>query len=255
MPSAADGGSRRAAVPALGHRRAASRGAVVAAARGPSGGRRLSGPGQPRLPGVLHLLPAPDPGVASHAVGREHRRRARVSLRASSASRTSSSAIRCSPRIESGASRSATRFEPAGSPSASSARRGSIGSTRPLIDALHRAGLAAISFGVETRLGRDAEAIRPAADSARAAAPDHRRLPAARHRHGGVLRVRVPAGRLVVDCRDDRLCDRSGIDRGAVQAADAVPGDADVAAAGAAGVRDRTGSGSTATRRRSRTRR
>ena len=69
---------------------------------------------------------------------------------ASSIIRTWSSAIRCSPTTAITASRCATRSAPAVCRSASSARPGSIASTSALIDALHRAGLAAISFGVET---------------------------------------------------------------------------------------------------------
>ena len=100
----------------------------------------------------------------------------------------------------------------------------------------------------------DAEEVGPPADSAGASARDHRALPQARHRHGGVLRARVPAGRLELDRGDDRLRDRSRVDVRAVQDADAVSGHADVQADSSRCSRRRTGRSSTATRRRSRTR-
>ena len=41
---------------------------------GPAGGRRIPAAGQPRVPGVLHVLPAPDSGRLPLAVGRSHSR-------------------------------------------------------------------------------------------------------------------------------------------------------------------------------------
>ena len=49
------------------------------------GRRRLSAAREPRLPGVLHLLPAPDSRGLSGAVDREHRRRARAAVRSAPA--------------------------------------------------------------------------------------------------------------------------------------------------------------------------
>src|SRR5437763_510725 len=48
----------------------------------------------------------------------------------------------------------------------------------------------------------DAQEIRTAADPAGAPARDHGALPLARHRHGGVLRAGLPAGRLELDRRN-----------------------------------------------------
>ena len=64
-PEPTDRGSRHAPVSALGHRRAAfERAVVVVAVHRTAARRRLSAAGEPRLPGVLHLLSAPDPRVA-----------------------------------------------------------------------------------------------------------------------------------------------------------------------------------------------
>ena len=92
----ADQRSRLAAVSALGsgHRgpRPAARHPVVVA----SGRRRLPAAREPRLPGVLHLLPAPDSGRAT-APGRSGTSSTKSSGCAiSTRVRTSSSAIRCS---------------------------------------------------------------------------------------------------------------------------------------------------------------
>ena len=110
-----------------------------------------------------------------------------------------------------------------------------------LLDRLYAAGFRAMSFGVESlspatlkKSGR-----RPIPEAHQRA--DHRALPQARHRHGGVLRARVPPGRLELDRRDDRLRDRSRIDLRAVQDPDAVSGHADVQAARAAADRNRLG--------------
>ena len=59
-------------------------------ARASSGSSRPVGGGypaarEPRLPGVLHLLPAPDPRRLPRALDREHRRRARAAVRPASA--------------------------------------------------------------------------------------------------------------------------------------------------------------------------
>ena len=80
----------------------------------------------------------------------------------------------------------------------------------------------------------DAEEVGPPADSADAPATDHRTLPEAGDRHGGVLCARVPAGRLELDRRDDRLLHRSRVDVRAVQDPDAVSRHADVQAVRAA---------------------
>ena len=82
---------------------------VVAADR-----RRLSAAGEPWMPGILHLLPAPDPGGLSRPLDRQHRRRARTPLRPVSGGRTSSSAIPCSRSSASAVSSCATRSRRAG---------------------------------------------------------------------------------------------------------------------------------------------
>ncbi len=77
----ADQRPRLAAVPAVGSRHRASRQearhqVVVAAGR-----RRLSAAREPRLPGVLHVLPAPHSRRLPRAVDRQHRRRDRAAVR------------------------------------------------------------------------------------------------------------------------------------------------------------------------------
>ena len=108
-----------------------------------------------------------------------------------------------------------------------------------LLDRLHGAGLRAISFGVESvsqdtlrRVGR------------RPTPPEHQRaiVDYCRQRgiaHGGLLRHRLPAGRLALDRCDHSLRCRSRIHVRAVQAAHAVSGHAALEAALAAGLRAR----------------
>ena len=74
-----------------------------------SGRRRLSAAGEPRLPGVLHLLPAPHSGRLSRALDRQHRRRDGAVCAIRCRGRTSSSATRCSPSSASACSSCATR--------------------------------------------------------------------------------------------------------------------------------------------------
>ena len=83
-------------------------------------------------------------------------------------------------------------------------------------------------------VGHHAEEGRPAADPGDASARDRREVPPARHRHGGVLRVRVSRGHVRVDHGDDRLRRRSRVDRGAVQDPHAVSRHAALQADGAA---------------------
>ena len=110
-----------------------------------------------------------------------------------------------------------------------------------LLDRLYAAGFRAMSFGVESldpatlkKSGR-----RPIPQAHQREIIEHCRKLG--HRHGGVLRPRVPAGRLELDRGDDRLRHRSRIDVRAVQDADAVSGHADVQAARAAAHRNGLG--------------
>ena len=124
-----------------------------------------------------------------------------------------------------------------------------------LLDALHAAGLRAISFGVESVLP---DVLRKAGRRpipVGASARDHRALPPNRCGHGGLLRLRLPAGRLAFDRRDDRLRDRSRLDGGAVQAAHAVPGRRRCGSRSRRASTKPTGSASTGSRRRSSIRR
>src|SRR5204863_93355 len=68
----------------------------------------------------------------------------------------------------------------------------------------------------------DAQEVGTPAHSPGAPARDHEALPRAGHRDRGVLRARVPAGRLELDRGDHRLRHRSRIDVRAVQDPDAV---------------------------------
>ena len=138
----------------------------------------------------------------------------------------------------------AVRRDPGARPDADvrGRRPGSIGSTSSCsTSCTPRPGFRAMSFGVESLSPATLKKVGPAADPRSAPARDHRALPQARHRDGGVLRARVPAGRLELDRRDDRLRDRPRIDLRAVQDPDAVSRHADVQAARAAAHRNRLG--------------
>ena len=83
----ADRRSRFAAVPAVGSGHRGSRPQVRHQVVVAAGRRRLSAAREPRLPGVLHLLPAPDPRRLSRPVDRR-----------TSSTRSSGCAIRCRSR-------------------------------------------------------------------------------------------------------------------------------------------------------------
>ncbi len=93
---------------------------------------------------------------------------------------TSCFATRSSPRTATACWRSATALPRAASSSRSNARRGSTGSTRSCSTVMHRAGLRAMSFGVEAVSAVDAQEGRPAADPGIAPARHRRHVPAAR---------------------------------------------------------------------------
>ena len=136
--------------------------------------------------------------------------------------RTSSSAIRSSPSSATASSSCATRSESRGLNLTFEAETRLDRLDVDLLDTLYAAGFRAMSFGVES--------LDPATlkKSGRRPIPQtHQReiidaLPQAGHRDGGVLRARLPAGRLELDRGDDRLRDRPRIDLRAVQDADAV---------------------------------
>ncbi len=235
----ADRRSRFAAVPALGSR---DRGSLADGPQGvhASGRRRLSAAGQPRLPGVLHLLPAPHPRRLSHALHREHRRRDGTAVQPGVAAlrhlprsplhRTARARRRIVRRDQAARIESHVR----GGDEARPARR------RPAGQALQRR---VPCDELRRRIARsgDAQEVRPASHSAEPPARDHRALPETGHRDGGLLRARIPPGRLELRRGDDRLRHRSGIDVRAVQDADAVSRHADVQADRAAAQRNRLG--------------
>ena len=135
---------------------------------GPADRRLVSAARQPQLSGVLHLLPAPDPGTTYRArsVGNildelshladEHARPVRRVSRSAVHRRTASACSSC-----------ATASAAAGSTSRSSARRGSIGSTPSCSTTMHRGGAARDELRRRGGVAGDAEEGRPPADSRR----------------------------------------------------------------------------------------
>ena len=147
---------------------------VVAAGR-----RRLSAARQPRLPRVLHLLPAPHPRRLPRAIDREHRGRARAAVRSAPA------AVRDLPR--SAVQRTArsvpraVRRDPArGLTLTFEAETRLDRLDVELLDRLYAAGFRAMSFGVESTDPATLQEVGAPADSAGASARDHRALPHAR---------------------------------------------------------------------------
>ena len=121
---------------------------MVRALRRPPRRRRDSGAGEPRMSRVLHVLPAPDSGVAiaappSNILDELERTHGAAD---SPVCRLSRSPVHAGPRPVPGTVR---RIGRAACKSASSARRASIVSIRNC-SRLHAAGLRAMSFGVET---------------------------------------------------------------------------------------------------------
>ncbi len=225
--------------PQLGSR---DRGSLADVVQGvhPSGRRRLSASGQPGLPGVLHLLPAPHPRRLPHAIHREYRRRDGTAVRPrvaavrhlprSALHRTARARRRIVRRDQAARIESHVR----GGDEARSAR------CRPAGQALQRR---VPRDELRRRIARsgDAQEVRPASHSAEPPARDHRALPETGHRDGGLLRARIPPGRLELRRGDDRLRHRSGIHVRAVQDADAVSRHADVQTDRAAAQRNRLG--------------
>ena len=246
-----DCGSRRAALAALGFL-ARGAAAVSDAGRGAAAPRRHPAAGEPRLPGVLHLLPASHPRGLPRAVRGQHHRRARSARpRVQSPLRDLPRSVvhgRSRPRDGARRRHSIARPEPAlrmrdpdRSARSGAARRAPCG--RPPHHELRR----------RVGVGRHPQESRAAADPGSAAPADHQLLPAEGHRHGGLLRARISARRLGVDRRHDRLFDRPRLVGGAVQAADAVPRHAAVETARRRRSSRRTGRSSTASRRPSST--
>ena len=222
----------------------------------PAERRRVPAAGQPRAA----RSSAPTVRIASRrrtaaASRRQHPRRAVRSSPTPAAPFTSCFAIRCSRRIATACLALGDGSCAAGCRTRSSARRGSIGSTMTLLDDDASRRAARDELRRRVAVAGDAEEGRTAADPGGAPTGDPRALPRPRHRHGGVLRARVPRGHLGVDQRDDRLLGDARIDGGAVQDPDAVSRNAALQAHGAARSPRATGSSSTASRRRSRIRR
>src|SRR5581483_6456221 len=232
--------SRFAAVPAVGPRdrvsRQEARHQVVVA----SGWRRLPAAREPRLPRVLHLLPAPHPGRLPRPIHLEHRRRDRAPVRSGAA------AVRHLPRPvvhrAARAGRRAVRGDQDPRPDDHLRGRNAPRPPRrrPARQAVRRR---VPRHELRRRVARsgDAQEVGPPAYPADAPADDHRALSQEGDRHRGVLRARVPAGRLELDRRDDRLRHGPRLALRAVQDPHAVSRDADVQADRTAAGRARLG--------------
>ena len=204
--SASRSGPRLAAVPALGPGdQEAPRPASGCRSRPVGGG--VPAARQPRLPGVLHLLPAPDSGAGYRArsVGNIVDEIEQMCRRAGV--RTSSSATRCSPSARPRASSSARQIRDARPAhplrvrdAARPARR------RPAARRCTEPGSASISFGVESVSPEVLKRVGPPPDPRGAPARHHRAVP---RRWGsstcGVLRARLPDRRLELDRGHDRV--------------------------------------------------
>ena len=118
---------------------------VVAAGR-----RRVSAAREPRLPGVLHLLPAPDPGRLPRAVDRATSSTRSSGCAISIRGRTSSSAIRCSPSSASACLELCDEIQARGLTLTFEAETRLDRLDVDLLDRLHAAGFRAMSFGVES---------------------------------------------------------------------------------------------------------
>ena len=110
-----------------------------------------------------------------------------------------------------------------------------------LLVTMHGAGLRAMSFGVEAVADSTLKKVGRRPIPGVAPARDAGALPRPRHRHGGVLRLRVLRGHVGIDQRDHRLRRDARVDRGAIQDPHALPGNAALQADG--GVDHREGLG------------